>query len=77
MTLKKILKKKFKKFDLAIAEPPKYGRRFLLLSGSASLQLSLFSTISALSSAKGAVSIPTVHLISAPDSQEGNKCTII
>ena len=39
---------------VSFAEPPKFGRRFLLLSGGAPLQGSLFSTISALSSAKGA-----------------------
>ena len=39
---------------VSFAEPPKFGRRFLLLSGGDPLQGSLFSTISALSSAKGA-----------------------
>ena len=43
---------------MSFAEPPKFGRRFLLLSSGGLLHLSLFSTISALSSAKGAASVP-------------------
>ena len=51
MTLNRI----FKKFYLCFfAEPPKFGPRFLLLSGSGVLQMSLFNAISALSSVKGA-----------------------
>ena len=40
---------------VSFAEPPKFGRRFLLLSGGDPLQVSIFSTISASQqSAKGA-----------------------
>ena len=43
---------------MSFAEPAKYGRHFLLLSGGGVLQISLSNAISALSSIKGAASIP-------------------